>query len=354
MLALAQIYAILRNTLLETVRQPVYGLVLALSAAMIALTPATAAHVYSFRVTTDLERVAERMVADLGLATILLAGLILGVFMSTGAVSRELDDRTAGTILVKNVSRSAFVLGKYLGVAVGIVCATLTGSMITLLTVRAGAPVAAWERLDWGIVGAMILAALVAVGTATWRNYSRGRAWIGSFNLTFMALVFAVFLVFSVIDKEYQFILQPGYQPSASALIAETNWSPTYDWQIARAACLTIQAVLVVASIAVTASTRLNTIGTSCVTGCFVLFGLTSDFTRDTLINLRWGAAVDAFAGVLYMIVPNLEKFWMSDALTREQPIPFEYLAATTGYAALYVIAMILIACYLLQNRDVS
>ena len=44
----------------------------------------------------------------------------------------------------------------------------------------------------------------------------------------------------------------------------------------------------------------------------------------------------------------------MSDALTREQPIPIEYISITSAYALLYIAAMLLIASYLLGNRDVS
>ncbi len=94
-----QIYAIFLNTLTETVRQPVYALILAVSCGMIALTPVTAAQIYSFRVTSGLDLVAERMIADLGLATVLLAGLLLGIFTSTSVISREIENRTAGTVL---------------------------------------------------------------------------------------------------------------------------------------------------------------------------------------------------------------------------------------------------------------
>ena len=166
-----QIYAIVLNTLTETVRQPVYALILAISCGVIALTPVTAAQIYSFRVTSGLDRVAERMIADLGLATVLLAGLLLGIFTSTSVISREIENHTAGTVLSKTVSRSSFVIGKYLGVAISILLATSTCSVIILLTIRAGSSVTAYELIDWGAAAAMAAAALVAVLVATLRNY---------------------------------------------------------------------------------------------------------------------------------------------------------------------------------------
>jgi len=62
-----QFYAIARNTLSETVRQPAYALVVVLMCAMIAILPALSAQIYTFGAGSGLERSAERMLADLGL-----------------------------------------------------------------------------------------------------------------------------------------------------------------------------------------------------------------------------------------------------------------------------------------------
>lgn len=345
------IYAICRNTVLETVRQPIYGLIVTVSCALIAFTPATAAHIYSFRVTAQLDRAAERLIADLGLATVLLGGLVLAVFSTTTAISREIADRTASSVLSKRVSRSEFVVGKYLGIAISMGLATLVGCITVLLTVRASASVAAWQPLDWGIILAMAGAALAACGYATWRNYFHGRAWLGSFNLLFIALMVLLFIVFALIDRENNFILSAEFNQHANPDLANQDVGGfNYDWQVARAAFLTTQAILVIASISLAASTRLGAIGNACVTGGMIILGLISEFLYHSLHKLQWRT----LAEMLHLVVPNLEKFWMSDALTREQPIPIEYISITSAYALLYIAAMLLIASYLLGNRDVS
>ena len=345
-----QIYAIFLNTLTETVRQPVYALILAVSCGMIALTPVTAAQIYSFRVTSGLDLVAERMIADLGLATVLLAGLLLAIFTSTSVISREIENRTAGTVLSKAVSRSSFVIGKYLGVAVSILLASSTCSVIILLTIRAGASVTANELIDWGAVAAMAAAALVAVIVATLRNYYGRRSWVGSFNLAFFALACVLFVVFSVFDKEYRFVFAAAAGQAGAGITDRL----TYDGEVIKAALLTIQAVLVMTSIAVAVSTRLSALGTAFVTGTLFLLGLTSEYVHNLLVGLQWGWLWESFAGMVHTVIPNLERFWVNDALTREIPIPASYMLVTSAYALVYVVAMLLVASFLMQNRDIS
>ena len=345
---MGQIYAIFRNTLTETVRQPVYGLVLAGSCAIIALTPVTAAQIYSFRVTSGLDLVAERMIADLGLATVLLAGVILGIFTSTSVISREIENRTASTVLSKPVSRSAFVLGKYLGVAVSIVLATFTCSVMILLTIRAGVSTTARDMIDWGIVIAMVVAGVLAASFATLRNYYHHKPWVGSFNLSFIALTAVLFVLFSVIDKDYRFVFAPGSNQTPLGVAGKI----TYDGEVAKAALLTIQAVLVLASIAVAVSTRLGTLGNAVVTATVFLFGLTSESLHNFLLSFQWGWPWRAFAATFHTVVPNLERFWVSDALTREIAIPAAYMTLTSGYALSYVLAMLFVAAFLMETRD--
>jgi hypothetical protein len=123
---------------------------------------------------------------------------------------------------------------------------------------------------------------------------------------------------------------------------------------VVKAALLTIQAVLVMTSIAVAVSTRLGALGTAFVTGTFFLLGLTSEYVHNLLVGLQWGWLWESFAGMLHTVVPNLERFWVNDALTREIPIPASYMLFTSAYALVYVVAMLLVASFLMQNRDIS
>lgn len=60
----------------------------------------------------------DKIIADMGLASINLIGVIIAVFVGIGLVSKEIERRTIYTILAKPISRSQFILGKYAGLAI--------------------------------------------------------------------------------------------------------------------------------------------------------------------------------------------------------------------------------------------
>jgi len=344
--------AILRNSFLETVRQPVYGLVLALSCLLITLIPISATSIYVFTAGTGLERVPERMVADLGLATVQLAGLILAVFMTGSVISREIEDRTAATVLSKPVGRVGFILGKFLGVGLAITFATGAAAAVTLLTIRVGSPLGHEDPIDWGVFGSLLLAAGLAISYATFRSYVHGRAWIGSFNLAFLILIAGLILVFGLFDRDYKFVFSPTYSHASHghAHPEEAKHIFTYDWDVFRAAVLTIESVLVMVSVSVAVSTRLSTLGNGAVTGLIFVLGVTSDLASGFLARQAWAPLAELYRGLL----PALQRFWMSDALVREQAIPLDYVLLSSGYAALYIGASLMLACALFADREIA
>jgi ABC-type transport system involved in multi-copper enzyme maturation permease subunit len=56
-----------------------------------------------------------KIIKDLGLATIELAGVLMAVFIGVGLVSREIDRRSVFALLAKPLPRWEFIVGKYLG-----------------------------------------------------------------------------------------------------------------------------------------------------------------------------------------------------------------------------------------------
>jgi len=59
-----------------------------------------------------------RIVADIGTGSAQIFGTLIAVFLGVALVSRELDRRTSYAVLARPVSRTSFVLGKYLGLLV--------------------------------------------------------------------------------------------------------------------------------------------------------------------------------------------------------------------------------------------
>ncbi len=336
---MGQGYAILRNTFFETVRQPVFGLILILTGLAILAIPLTSSHVYTLSVGTSLQHAPQRMVAELGLSTILLSGLLLSVFAASGAINREIEEKTALTVLTKRVSRITFILGKFLGIACALALAILTQLILLLLTVRFGSNTAAYQPIDYAAIGATAGAILLALLTASWRNYFFGKSWIGSFSFSLFCYLLLAFCVFFFFDTEFNW-----------AVTAEHFGS--YDWQVAIAGLLTLQAILLLCGISVAASTRLGAAGNFCVTAVCFCGGLTSDyFFREygQYLSVR----------VWHSLMPNLQSFWLSEALKREIDIPLNYClslsnVSVSGYEVVYLAAVLLIAAFLFDRREIT
>jgi ABC-type transport system involved in multi-copper enzyme maturation permease subunit len=56
-----------------------------------------------------------RIVADTGLVAIAFFGVLTAIFVGVSLITKEIEQRTAYTILARGMGRGTFVLGKYLG-----------------------------------------------------------------------------------------------------------------------------------------------------------------------------------------------------------------------------------------------
>jgi Cu-processing system permease protein len=62
----------------------------------------------------------QRMISDLGLSSMQLIGVLLAVFMGAGLVAGDMERRVLYPVVAKPVSRSQYLLGRYLGLAVAL------------------------------------------------------------------------------------------------------------------------------------------------------------------------------------------------------------------------------------------
>jgi ABC-type transport system involved in multi-copper enzyme maturation permease subunit len=61
-----------------------------------------------------------KIIKDLGLATIEMAGALMTIFIGVGLVSREIERRSILGLLAKPLPRWEFIVGKYLGLVLTI------------------------------------------------------------------------------------------------------------------------------------------------------------------------------------------------------------------------------------------
>ena len=154
------------NTLVETVRQPVFLIILGSAAFMIAFSPSFA----MFTLMNDI-----KLVKDMGLATILLAGLLQSAFSAAGVISSEIEDKTIMLVLTKPVSKLQFVLGKYIGIVAALAASTYLLTMILILTVRIGVPEAVWMRLHRPVIYGELFGFFLGVIFSGFSNYFKNR-----------------------------------------------------------------------------------------------------------------------------------------------------------------------------------
>lgn len=92
-----------------------------------------------------------KIVTDMGLAAINLVGVIIAIFVGIGLVSKEIERRTVYTIMARPISRTQFILGKYLGLTL-----TLLVNVLIMLIV--------YLAILWGYQAPVHPALLQAVG----------------------------------------------------------------------------------------------------------------------------------------------------------------------------------------------
>jgi ABC-type transport system involved in multi-copper enzyme maturation permease subunit len=81
----------------------------------------------------------DKILLDVGLAAIGLAGLVTAVFIGTGLVNKEIEKRTVFVLIAKPVSIPEFIVGKHLGLSavLAVLIAAMTLIYMAVLAINA-------------------------------------------------------------------------------------------------------------------------------------------------------------------------------------------------------------------------
>jgi len=112
-------------------------------------------------------------------------------------------------------------------------------------------------------------------------------------------------------------------------------------------------ACLVLAAIAVAASTRMNQILTLIVCLLFFLLGSILPYWLDPIAQ-NSQPYTSYLAWLPLALVPNINFYMVSYAIYTQSPVPMGYVAQTGLYALFYIIAALLIAIALFRSREVG
>lgn len=235
-----------------------------------------------------------KMFVDCGLATTLICSLILAVWTASLSVAEEIEGKTAITLLSKPVTRREFILGKYFGIL---------------------------QASFWMIV---------IVGTV---------------------LVCLTYFKFGFDQKE-----------SGKELLDYIEWRgnvPSLQKDRYEAAVTLLPGLVliffesaVMAAVSVAISTRMPMIVN--MTACFSIFivgHLMPVLVRSALQDIPFVPFVAQFFAT---VLPALENFNMSAAVSTGKIIPSAYLLSTGAYAVAYSAAIVLLAFILFEDRDLA
>jgi ABC-2 type transport system permease protein len=320
---LHKLLTIARNTFTETLRQPVYALIIICALLMFLLSPSLTMYTMS----DD-----NKLLRELSLSTLFLSGLFIAIFSASGAVAEEIERKTITTVLSKPVPRPIFIVGKFMGVTAAVALAHYICTAALLMTVRHGVLDSVSVTHDWTVISAAAGAAVATLLLTAFLNYfydwkfSSTAIVLGSLFITF-ALVFLSF-----IDRDWQF------NPAENRFNAFDIY----------ASVLLLLAVVIIVALAIAFSTRFNIVVTlGCCIGVFLL-GLVSDYAFGRF------AEVHLWARIGRVIVPNLQVFWISDAIYEANPVPAKYILIASSYAVCYSGAALFCAIAFFQRRQVG
>ena len=318
-----KLFTIAKNTFIETLRQPVYAIIIIAALFLFFLSPSLTMYTMS----DD-----NKLLREVGLSTLFLASLFIAIFSASGAVGEEMEDETITTVLSKPVQRPIFILAKFLGVSAAVVLAHYICTIALLMAIRHGVLETAADTHDWTVLGTAAVIAVLTLLLTAFFNYAYD--WEFSSTAVALAGIFStlgiVFLCF--IDRDWQF------NPSGNGI----NALDVYG------SILLLLAAIIIVALAVALSARFNIVVTlSACVGIFLL-GLISDYVFGRFAETQLWAKIGRF------LVPNLQVFWISDAIYEGSVVPIKYVIISVFYALCYTTAILLLAIALFQRREVG
>ncbi|MCF7957292.1 MAG: hypothetical protein K9M57_02455 [Phycisphaerae bacterium] len=327
MLLFQSLFAIISNTFTETLRQPVHYVVIFATILILIFSPSLA----MFTMDDD-----NLLLKDVGLSTLLVAGLFLSVFASTSVLTDEIENKTVLTVLSKTVSRPLFVIGKFIGIASAILLAQYLLSLVLIMITRFGVLQRASDDPDYVVVvlGVGGLAASFIIALAG--NY------FYKWRFTSVAIILKTVLATLIIIVLYHIDKEGHYEPSPQNI----------QLDLIGPMALMIMASMILTAVAVAASIRFNLFATLFICICVFLLGATLQYLLGP-IAAQPGIA-HYFAWAALAIVPSINIFVVTNAIYNEAGIPLDYIAQSALYALLYISAILMFAIALFRRREIG
>lgn len=308
MRGVARIYAIAINTFREAVRDRVLYGVLGLAFAVLLFTLVLAQLSLNEQ---------ERVVADVGLASISFFSVVVAVFLGSSLLYKEIERKTLYVILPKPIARAEFLLGKYAGILfTATVFVALMGSL-QLWT----------SSVQGGVNLTLALGALVG-----------------------LVLLLCVWL-WRARDKTAVLIPFSGVALVASSLLllrTERALEPVLAQLI-----LSVVEVLVLAAVAL----FFSSFSTPFLTGLFTLGIWLAGRSADDMATMKsqqLSESIRSFMRFMAEVLPNLQLYVPGRTILYQegQVELWAYVAKSSAYGVLYATLLLSFAVFIFGRRD--
>ena len=296
-------WALARSAALEALAEPLSAILFLVALLTVHLLPVF--HLHQFGEPGRLSR-------ECGFSALLVFGLVFATSAAVHAVGRELESGTAAAALARPVPRSLFFCAKVAGVLAAFalfLLAVAGATLLSIITSQMGRIVTQGDVLVWGpgvaagAGGTMFAFALAALGNGILRT----RFCVGACLL--MALV----------------------QPVAFAGVLFFNHSPV-PWQLLPALGVLALGCAVFVAMAGALAVRLKPAAVSAIMTVAVLL---------------------SFVRPLRAVMPDINRFWLVDAIASGGALPAGELCAAAGAGALLVAFWLVAGSALIARREI-
>ncbi len=311
-------FYVARNTAKETLREPIFLLLLGTAAALIGMFPSISLYVFREQI---------KMVIDSSMATTLLFGLFAAVVCASHAITREIRNGTALLLLSKPVPRWNFILAKIAGILFVLTIFVYVCNLASLIALKVAVD---QFRLDYVTLYSYYGMIALAFAYGGLRNYLSAKSFSEEAVMAMTVLFTVCTLVFYSINTK----------------VDPENSLPLPF--VLPALLLLFFAVWAMGAISVTLSTRLDIIPNLILCSIVFLIGLVSDYYFGRHAGDSYVCAI------LYASIPNWQLFWLADALASKRSIPPAYVAYGAAYSAFYISFCSFLAMLLFSGREVA
>ena len=326
---LSQLFSIARVTAVEGLQQPVCLLLTLTAVSLTVLQPLTQLNTFGE---------SGRMARDCGLAFMLMFGIFVLAFAAGETLAAEIRRGTVAVALSKPLHRAVFLAGKFLGVAaIAAVFAWCVGFSV-LFAERCSEHFIEEENAadyvrDTLCGGLALLAGPLALASAAALNRCKNFR----FGLSFFA---------SLATMQPLIMLAIGFYSRTGKYLGIEGYSSQIDWRILPAALLVFMLLLVFSSILTALATRLQS-GAAAAAGFAILF---AGFMSES----QFGASTTLFGKFMYCLIPDVQNFWIIDALSNGGMIAWAYIANCAIYALLTITFILSLGHASLATRDIG